>query len=518
MSKNSRIKTVSMIMIITLIGKMLGLVREVLIGAAFGTQMEGVAFNIASTFPRDFLDIAFASAVSGCFIPVFNSYLEDKGKAEAYKLANIFLTIVIICTTVLTLVCMAFSGTIASLMGPELPQETKLLTSQLLKITLPLFILSGAAFSLVGILQSMGEFNVPAAMTIISNIIIIIYCIFFADLYGVYGLAAVFLLGWLSQLVIQIPSLKKFGFKLKPSFNFKHPGLKEIGILMLPVMVSTWVQPVNNLINISLCSYVNQNATVAYSKANVLYSVIAGVFVLSIANVLLPALSKMSSRDDNEGFGEALSTAIRSLIFFLIPMTAGLFVLSKPLCSVIYMWGEFDEYSVSLTSTALSYFSLGMLGFGLQTILSRAFYAQKNGYIPLLTGVVAVLLNYILSNILKDYLGVGGPALSSAISFTVIAVIMLIFMYRRNKSILNMRILIDFLIVTAAALVMGAAVYFIYSNTAVLMGAGRVSEIISIGLSILCGVLLYMVIAYLAGIKEALLTFDICRKFILRRK
>lgn len=513
----SPVRVISAIMAITLIGKVLGLIREILIGAAFGSTGEGAAFTLASTIPRSFLDITFASAISGCFIPVFASALEKKGKDEAYKLANTFITLIFILTTVITVIAIIFSNGIATLMGPGYPADTQLLAGKLFKLTLPIIILSAVAFSFIGVLQSMGEFNIPAAMSIISNGCIIIYCLFFVDSFGVYGLAAVFLLGWSLQIAIQIPALIKIKYSFKFSFNFKNPLIKEMAALVLPVMISTWVMPVNNMVNLRIATYVNESASVAYSKADALYSVITGVFVLSIANFVFPQLTKINAREEDEEFGKTLAGVLRSLFYFLIPMTVGLFLLSSPLSRMFFLAGKFDEFSVALTADALSYFSIGILGFGLQTILSRAFYAQKNAVVPLLTGIAAVLINAALSTLLKNYLGIGGPALASSVSFSLTAAVMLYFMYRKNRFILNYKMLKDLLLICISAFIMGVTVKILYGALDLRLQAGTLFDLVRVGLPVLLGVAVYFSLTIILRINEARAAINIVRGFSKRR-
>jgi len=503
MKKRGSVYVISSMMAITLIGKVLGLIREILIGAAFGSSGDGAAFNLASAIPRNFLDIAFASAISGCFIPVFNTAMEKKGTEEAYKLANLFITAILIVSCAITVLAVVFSDGLAVVMGPGNSYETQILTGKLFKITLPIIILSALAFSLTGILQSMGEFNIPAAMSIISNGCIILYCIFFTDNFGVYGLAVVFLIGWALQILIQFPGLKKAKYAFKFSLDFKNPAWREIKVLILPVMISTWVMPVNDIVNISISTRISEAASVAYSKANVLYSVITGVFVLSVANYMFPELTRINARADDETFGKTLETVIRALFFFLIPMAAGLFLLAAPLSRMIFLAGKFDQNAVLLTADALKFFCVGIMGFGLQTILSRAFYAQKNAIIPLLTGIAAVIANAVLSYLLKDRFGVGGPALASSLSFALTAAVMLVFMYRRNKYILNIKMLTDILLVCLCAAVMGVAVMALYLFIDSKLPSGTLFDFFRIAPSVIAGVAVYFGLTLIFRVKEA---------------
>ena len=207
--KNNAVKAVSFMMIITLIGKILGLVREQFLAWNYSIGPQANAFSTASLIPRIFFDVVFASAISASFIPVFNEYMQKKGKEEAFRLSNNFITMVGILTTILTMLGIIFAPQLTSCFASGFNAETAALCTSLLRILFPATIFTGLAFSFVGILQSMDEFNIPAAMSIASNAVIIIYYIFFNKRFGIYGLTIAFLIGWAMQALMQIPALLK---------------------------------------------------------------------------------------------------------------------------------------------------------------------------------------------------------------------------------------------------------------------------------------------------------------------
>ncbi len=516
--KNTALKTVSIVMVIMLIGKIVGLLRSVIIASYLGDSMEADAFFLASKIPRDFLDFAFASAISSSFIPIFNSYIEKKGKKEAYRLANNFITIIFALSLAITLIAMIFSEQIVGILAPGFNAEKTMLTSQLLLIMLPTIVVTALAFSVTGILQSLDEFNVPAAMSVVSNLIIIVYLLFFMDKFGIVGLAIAFLIGWSTQLLIQIPSLLKKEYYYRPYIDLKDSGIKQIGALVIPVMISSWVFPINSLVNVSAVS-VKDSWVSALNYANDLYLVITGVLILSISNVIFPKLSKHTVKDDESGFAETMRQTLRVLFFLLLPMTVGLFVLREPIVSLFYERGKFTKELTSLTSGTLMFYSVGMLGFGVQTILSRGFYANKNGRIPLITGIMAIAVNAALSFWLVNILGVGGPALATSISITFTAIIMLIFMYRRNSAILNKQALIDFLKMIFISLSLGVVVYLsMWLLNMFVSDSSFLLKAIKLAVCVGMGVIWYIIVCYLAKIEEAGFVFSVIAKRLPLKK
>ena len=299
MSQNSKnqVKTISFVMLITLIGKLLGLYRDRLLAVSYGTEMYANAFSTASRIPRVFFDVLFASAIAASFIPVYTEYREKKGIKKAQRFAGNFVTVIGVLTLLMTAAGMLFSEQLVELFAPKFNAETAELCASLTRIMLPTLCLTGIAYSFVGILQASDEFNIPALISVISNVIIILYYIFFIDRFGIYGLAVSFVIGWAMQAIVQIPALRRKGFSYRPSLSLRNEGMKKVLKLMVPVLVSTWVQPIVLMINSRYASGLHGGGGVsAIDYGTNLYLTIAGVFVLSVTNVIFPKMSQQSAR------------------------------------------------------------------------------------------------------------------------------------------------------------------------------------------------------------------------------
>ena len=500
------VKTVSYMVLITLIGKLLGLVRDQYLALNYSIGMNAVAFMTASRIPRLFFDAVFASAISASFIPVFNEYLSKKGKDEAFKLANRFITIIGILTVVFTVVGTIFSPEAVKLLATGLDEETASLTIRLLRYMFPSIVFTGIAFSFVGILQSMDEFTIPAAMSAVSNIIVIAYYIFFNDKYGVYGLTVAFMLGWFMQAAIQIPPLIKKGYVFKPSLRIKDDGLKKIGLLMLPVMVSTWIQPINFAVSTNFASWLYEGtgqAVAVMEYANNLYTIIVGVIVLSIANVIFPKLSRLSSANDGDGFAGTINGTLRAMAFIIIPMMVGLMCISDETVRLIYMRGDFGESAASLTASALFFLCPGMIGYGLQNILSRAYFANMSGKLPLISGAVSIVTNVVLCAALKDSMGVGGLALASATASTVSAVILFVPMHRKNKAIIDKGFAVDMVKIVVSAAAMGIAVMAVKGVVSGIVSTGFMASLVVAGVAVATGIIVYGILVVVLKVDEA---------------
>ena len=494
-------KIVAMMMAITIVGKLLGVLRDRMQSTQFGADTaEAIAFAQASALPRTFLDIMFAAAFSASFIPVFSAYLETKGKKAAFDLASLFLSVVLVLTAGVAVLSMALAQPIFTLSvgSGELPYGTISLGVTLLRFMFPLMIFSGLAFSFTGILQSLGEFRAPAAMSVVSNAIILVYYFFFIDRFGVYGLAVAFLIGWGCQALMQVPFLVKHKFRFRFHINLKDPGLLQIGRLALPVMISTWVVPINVMVNVRAAAplYGGEFGVPAIHFANSLFMIISGIFILSVSNVVFPKLSRQAAAKDSRGFGDTINETVRVLLFFLLPLTLGIMTLSRPLVGMVFGGGDFGYTAVTITGRALFFFAMGIVGYGLFAVLSRACYAMMDGRTPIAAAVVAIGVNAVLSFALAPVMDIAGPALAAAAAQTVGAGILVVSLTRKGVLTWPRATVADIGKMLAIALVMFAVVYIALGYM------GGLHVVLQVGICGILGLVLYIGLAALLRIKE----------------
>ncbi len=497
----------------TLGAKILGMLRDILIASMYGTQTaEAIAFSSASRIPVLFFDIALGSAVTSAFIPVFNEYLSNDGKDAALGLANKFINLVGIITLVLSGLGMCFSSQLVYLIAGGYEPAIQQLITSLIIILFPMIIFTGLAFCIVGILQSFGEFIVPALISLISNGFLIIYLVICRDKFGVEGVARAMVVAWSLQFFVQIPSLYKTGFRYRFSFAFNDSGIKKILLLALPIIFSSWVQPINNLINIRLASSLaEQGSVAALDYANRLYIILVGVFAYAVTNLIFPSLSRAAGSDDSNGFADIISTGIRYALVVIVPVMAAFLLLSKPIISLVYERGQFDSHSTMLTSSALFYYSWGMVGYALQEISNRAFYAKQDGKTPMLISVCGICLNIALSLVFIILLKLDHRALafSASISANIMGFGALIIANRRYKGIISKDFCICALKILISALIMIGVVALIYSLTDFLGLVVRFSVCAVTGCSV------YAICTYMFKIKEVT---DIFKNVLNRNK
>lgn len=504
--KKNIIKTFSFMFIAMFLAKVLGLVRNMVFANFYGTGFEATAFFTASRIPLQLLDITLGAAISSTFIPVFNEYMQKKGKESAIAFANNFLNVIILISLVLSVLGIIFAGPIVKLIAPDLDITTMNLTIELSKILFPVMLFTAVAYVFVGFLQSMDEFNIPAIISIVSNGILILYLMIFNDKFGVKGASIAMLIGWGTQILVQLPSAIKKGFKYSFKINFKDEGLKKVVKLALPILISSWVQPINNIINLRLASGLEDGQAVsAIEYAYTLYLIVVGVFSYTLSNIIFPELSKLSADNQEDEFREIVKKAIKISIFFIIPMSVGIAVLSSDVIRLIYERGEFTANSTMLTSSALMCYAIGMLGYGLMEILNKAFYAKQDAKTPMYTSAVAIVLNVIFSILFVKTIGYTGLPLAASITSILTAIIMLWRIEKKVNRLIDKNTFREVAKALISAGFMGVVIYVISNYI-------EMNLILSLGVSVVIGVLVYLSLGVILKSETVLDGINILKK------
>ena len=457
---------VAVFMAIVTIGKVMGILRDRQQAIHFGAHTaESIAFAQASVLPRTILEIMFSAAFSASLIPVFVTRMEQKGKEAAYNLAALFMFFVAAFTILFSAIGVLFAYPLfhLSLGNAELPYGTIVLGANLLRIMFPMMIFSGFAFSFASILQALGEFRITAAMSLVSNGIVLVYYFFFLERFGIYGLAVSFLIGFAAQGLIQIPFLAKHKFRFRLKLDIKDPGLRQIWHLTLPALAASWIVPVNVLVNARAAAqlYGGQYGLNAIYYAHSLYAIISGVFIFAVANVVFPKLVRLGANDNKAGYSSTLLATVKAVFFALIPLTALVVALSRQIVGLIFGGGLFGERAVEITSTALAFYAPGIVGYGLMMILCRACFALHDGKTPFLSAVIAIFVNGALSFLLAPFMLVAGPALANAAGSSVGAIMLLGVLSKKSVLPFSERLLVDILKMLAAGGLVFVAVRFV---------------------------------------------------------
>ena len=498
-------KTISIMAIIIMLAKVMGLLRETLVAGIYGQGMESDILNTATQIPLLFFDMVLGVAILSTFVPVFNKYIEKYGKEEAMKFANNFTTVVGLIAVLAAVLGMIFAEPLVRLMVPGYADVSGKveMTAKLLRILFPSIVFTASAYIAVGVLQSFGQFTVPSLISVVSNGVMILYLIVFGNKLGLTGVAVSMLIAWALQLVVQIPHLIKFGFKYVPRFDLKDEGIKEAALIALPVLISSWVQPLCNVINMSFGSSLGDGAVSALNWANKIYIIMVGVFAYAITNFIFPKLSRLSVGEKKDEFSEMTRMSV-GYIIVIIGLVCALFIaLSEPIISVVFERGEFTKEASEITGKALFYYSFGMIGYAVCEVLNKSFYALSDGKTPMITSLIGILVNllaaFVLVGVLK--LGVGGLALSSAVSSIVMGICLLYMINKRRQGVVNKKFVINILKILICG-VLAFATAKAMDLFAVKIGSGTILTLVRLCICAFPALIVYVGAGFLLGVSE----------------
>lgn len=491
------------------ISRVLGFIRDVLIASVFGTGIGAEAFVVSFKIPNLMRDLVAEGAANAAFVPVFAECRQNK-PADFWKLVSTMFWIMGTLLIVLSALGTFLAPQIVGLLAPGFahsPDPEKLpLTISLTRLMFPYLFLIGLSALAMGVLNSLKEFTSSAIGPALLNISMIVTALFFEKKYGPAALVAGVLLGGALQLAFQIPPLLRSGLQwTRP--DLEMPYVKKIGKLLVPRALGSALYQINVLVDSILASFENiigPGGQSALYYSNRLFQLPLAVLGLSLAQAALPTFSTQAAQGDMEAFKKTVSMAVRSLLFVILPASAGLVVLSEPIVRIIFEHGKFDAYSTAITSSALFYYSFGLLSCAMIKIFANAFYALHDTRTPVKIMLVSVSLNVGLSLLFMHPMKIGGLTFASTISATANMALLYHFLIRRVGVLEEKRILeaLSKVLVSAAVMVLFTLIY----KQAVLSAfasAGRWVQGGMLVLGIAAAILIYFGTALILKLEEA---------------
>jgi len=497
-NNNSIIKSASIVGLGTLLSRILGFVRDLLLARFFGTGAAISAFVVAFRIPNSLRDLIGEGASNAAFVPVFSEYISHGRKNELWRLINIFFLISSVVLSLITILGIVCSPFIVRLIAPGFSKDPAnlLLTVKLTRIMFPYILLIGLTAYTIGVLYSFKSFVTPAFGSCLLNIALIggIFVSFRLFKEPVFGLAISVLVGGLLQLLFQVNALYKRGLSFTRygplEFSFNHPDIRRITRLLVPRTIASAVYQFNIFVDTifaSLFWLVGRGAISAIFYANRLIQFPLAIFGFAISNVTLPTMSSLAAKNDLEGIKDMLSFSLRVIFFILTPIAVGFCILSVPIIRVLFQRGAFDSYSTSLTSSALLFYTFGLLAFAADKILINGFYSLKDTLTPLKTAVFALLVNVILNSILIKPLKIGGLALASSISANLNFFLLYLLLRKKIGRLNEAQILNSFFKIIFASLIMAIVIILVWRN--IFLGLPEMTRLV---FTILSGALVFV--------------------------
>jgi putative peptidoglycan lipid II flippase len=451
----------------TVASRILGLVRDQVLAFYFGAGDANDAFRVASRIPNLVRDLFAEGAMSAAFVPTFTRQLTLHGRARAWQLGSSVINALLLVTGVLVLAGILFADPLVRLYASEFSEVPgKLeLTIYLTRIVFPFLTLVAVAAALMGMLNSLGHFFVPALSPAMFNVAIIVMSLALIPIAPEIGLAPITivaiatLVGGVGQIAIQWPPLRREGFRYRPVLDFRDEGLHRVLLLMGPGTIGMAATQINVFVNTVLATGEGTGAVSWLDFAFRLMYLPIGLFGVSIATAATPAISRMVAAQDFGRIRSTLANALGLMLFLNVPATVGLVILAEPIVAVIFQHGEFTAADTVATARALQLYAVGLVGYSIVRIISPTFYALQRSRIPVIVSAASVVVNVVLNLSLVRVMGYRGLALGTSITALLNASVQLWLLRREIDGIEGARIASSTARTVAAAAIMGAVTW-----------------------------------------------------------
>jgi len=424
-----------------LCSRVLGLIREVVFAAMFGASRNMDAFLTAFRAPNMLRDLFAEGALSTAFVTTFSRRIATEGERSAWDLASKVATLALVFMSAVSLLGVVFAPVLIDILAPGFPAEKAEMTVLLTRIMFPFILLVSLAALVMGMLNARHVFGPPAMASAFFNLGSIIggvtLCYWldpqpdwrhphFGER-GLVGLSIATLIGGLLQLVVQLPSLRRVGFRFRPDFKWRDPGVRTILGMMGPAMIAASAVQVNVAVNSIFASGLGDGPIAWLNIAFRLMQLPLGIFGVAVATGAPPLVSRSAAVGNTSEFRTALAHSVRLVLLLTIPAAIGLMILAEPIIQLIYQHGRFTHYATIQTAAALRFYAIGLAGYSADKVLAPAFYALDKRHLPMFVSLTSIAVNFTLNWFFTYQLHLGHRGL--ALSTSIVAITNFFFLY-----------------------------------------------------------------------------------------
>lgn len=489
-------KTALILIIITLLSKVVGFVRDIVLSYFYGASAVTDVYVIATTLTG--IVFSFVSAaIATSFIPMYSNISKKNGDEEANRFTSNLMNSVFILTSVIIVLSLIFTEPLVRLLASGFEGETLSIAINFVRISIFVILFMAANSFFAPYLQLKGNFIIPASMGFISNFVVIASFVLSSLYSNEYILAYGIVCGGLAQVLFMYPWVRKNNFIFSFKLDFKDKNIQKFILLTVPVILGIAVNQINLIVDRTIASGLYEGAISELNYASRLNGFVNGLIISSITVVIYPMISKFVSENDQNELKKSVKEAIGMISLIVIPATVGFMVFSKEIVNMLFGRGAFDELAVTGTAYALFFYSIGMIGLNFREILSRIFYAYQDTRTPMVNASIGLVLNIILNLILSKYMGIGGLALATSVSAIVTTLLLVISLKKKAGSFGFRSMVLDFIKIGIASIIMG-----LISKLGYISLNNNFSSTISLLLSIIFAAIVYFIIIIFMKIEE----------------
>ena len=475
-------KSALILMVATLLSKILGFARDLVLASTYGAGVVSDAYLMALSIPTILFLGSFCVAIQNTFMPLFTEIDKEKGREESLKFTSNVINLIMILSLVMTVLGIVFAEPLVKLFAMGFTGESLKLTVQFTRIMLLSIGVVCITYVVKAYLEIHDNFLATGLMPLPYNIVII-FTIIFSKKLGLNTLAYGTVLAFLAQFIVLLPSAFKKGFKYQPKINVKDENIKKMALLIVPVLVGASVTQVNSLIDKNLASTLAEGAI---SSLNYGYK-----------------LDKLK---------ETLSTSINTVILILVPISIGAFILAEPIIKLLFERGEFTLKDTIVTGQVLACYAIGMLASGIRDILVRVYYSLQDTKTPMKNSILCVVFNVVFNLLLIKYLETPGLALATSISANLAVVFLTVNLRKKIGRLNGKSMIITFLKTGISGLIMAVAVLTVYSKVV------SISNTLALIASVGVGAIVYTVLVFMLKVDACDYVLDIVKKKINKNK
>ena len=489
------VRAAGIVLVMNLLSRVLGFVRDAVIANEFGATGVTDAFMVAYTIPY-FLQAILGMAIVMIIVPLLAEYSVQGRQDEVWKASSAVFNWTLLFLAAVSVVGILASGPLVRLMAPGFSSEMAALARELTQIMFPSIVFMALGMLVTGILNAHHIFGIPAFSPAGNNIVVIIAVLLFGSRFGIHGLAAGTLVGFIVFLLMQLPALRNLDVRYVPTLDYRHPAVRKTAAGVGPIVFGVGVNQIYLAFNRVFASMVVVGSIAAIDFAYRLVSLPLGIFAAAVSTAVFPSMSEQAAAGDRDGLRHTLVRGLNIVTFITIPSAVGLMLLNIPLVELLFERGAFDTRATAMTGAALFYFSIGMLGWGADMVLTRAYYAVNDIRTPVMTGVISVAVNILFSFLLLPTMGHAGLALANSLAVTSNFILLFLLLPRHLPGLSVRDVGGPLLRTFAASAFMGVLVFWL--NTAV-----SLPLLLQVAACISLGVLAYGAAAIILKVEEA---------------
>lgn len=485
--------------ILTLISKLLGFIREMVMAAFFGTSYVVDAYVMAVAIPS-MIFLGIFAAIATAYMPLLSQKIEKEGERSAYLFTSHMINIVFMLSVVSSLLGLLFSDQIVAVFARGFEGETAALTAFFIKVTFSYGLFSSAAGILESFLQYRNTFLPQIVVGYIQNLIVIITIVLSA-LYNYYFLPFGLLIAYAIRLLLIWILAKSRGLRYRLSIN-NRGTIKTILPLAIPVFIGTSISQISIFVDKTLASGLTEGSVSALNYGSLLNGMVMAMFISILTTIIYPKLAQANALDNHQRFSEIVEKGITVIFIIAFPFALGAMLYSQQIVQIVYERGAFDPAATALTQSAYFYYSVGLLFMALNDLLIRVYYSLQDMKTPMIFGGISVIIDIILNFVLVQFMAHNGLALATSIGAACNTILLIIGLKKKYPNIKLLESQTKILKIILAAVISVSCSYMVYAFIMSFLAQIVFIRMVQLGIAVGIAILIYFILLRLLRIPE----------------